>query len=260
MGNIFNRNLRNIKMSQIKRNPNQPRKYFDPVALEELKESIIKCGLINPISVKKVDNYYQIVAGERRFRASNLAGLTEIPCLILSNNDEKCALISLVENIQRYNLNFIEEAIAYKKFINDFGVKQEELAVQVGKTQSSVANKLRILKLDVEVLKEIKENSLTERHARALLKLPEEKRLAAVQYIAKNGLNVAKSEQYIEELLIYKKKPIKNFIKVSKDVRLFINSINKSVKLMQEAGIKAEMDKQQTEEYITYNIIIPVKR
>lgn len=257
MTNIFTKNLKSIKLSQIKRNPEQPRRYFDPIALDELKESIIKCGIINPISVKKTENGYQIIAGERRFRAANLAGLTEVPCIILPPDEEKCELIALVENIQRCDLNFLEEAVAYKKFVEEYGLKQEELAYKIGKTQSFVANKIRILKLDKAVLKIIIEHNLTERHARALLKLPSEKHKDALIYIIKNKLNVAKTEEYIEKILKPKENK-KQHTKLCMDVRLFLNSINKSLDTMNQAGINAKIDKKQTEQNITYTITVPL--
>lgn len=259
MGNIFSKNLKLIKMSNIERNPEQPRKYFEPTSLEDLKLSIVAHGIINPISVIKRGNIYQIVAGERRFRAARLAGLKEIPCVILTADKEKSALISLVENIQRCDLDFVEEAIAYKKIIDDFGLKQDDFARSIGKTQSSVANKLRILKLSTEMLLKIRENSLTERHARALLKLEEDKRCEVLDYIIKNNLNVANTEAYIESLFICKKKKSLTYIKLAKDVRLFVNTINKSIKIMQDAGVEAKIDKKITDECTTFTIIIPTQ-
>lgn len=260
MTNIFTKNLKMIKVTQIKRNPEQPRKSFDPKTMEELKQSIQKHGLINPISVKKMDNHYQIIAGERRYRATCLAGFTEIACIVLTSNEQQCALISLVENIQRCDLDFVEEAQAYKKVIEEYGLKQEELAKNVGKTQSSIANKLRILKIDENLLEIMRENSLTERHARVLLRVPEEKRESVLNYIIQHNLNVAKTEEYIEKLLNEKKVDKPKYLKVVRDVRLFVNSINKSVKMMQEAGVNAKVDKQIDENFMTYTIIIPMKK
>lgn len=261
MGNIFNKNLKHIKLWQIRNNPNQPRKYFDSTALNELKESIEKCGVINPISVKKSGEFFEIVAGERRYRAATLAGLSEIPCNIVSSDDEQCAIIALVENIQRYDLDFIEEANGYKNLIEQFGFRQEEVALRVGKTQSSIANKLRVLKLDEQILYTIKQNNLTERHARALLKLPEITRKKALAFIIKHNFNVAKTDEYIDYLLAKPEKAGQKakFAKVSKDVRLFINTINKSIKIMQDSGVKAVVEKQETVENTVYTIVIPNK-
>ncbi len=259
MTNIFTKNLKLIKVANIKRNPEQPRNNFDVKALDELKQSIIQHGIINPISVRKMDNHYQIIAGERRYRAACMAGFTEIPCVVLTSNQQQCALISLVENIQRCDLDFVEEALSYRKIIDEFGLKQEELANSVGKTQSSVANKLRILKLDEGLLALMREHSLTERHARALLKLPEEKRMNALKYIIEQNLNVAKTEMYIETLMVEKKEKKGGYIKLVADVRLFVNTINKSLEVMQEAGINAKVDKQVDENFMTYKIVIPMR-
>lgn len=261
MGNIFNRNLRNIRLNQIKPNPDQPRKFFDEKSLDELSQSIRRCGVINPISVKKINDTYQIIAGERRYRACILAGLSEIPCIVMTRTDEEYSSVALIENIQRCDLDFIEEAFAYKKFIDDFGYKQEELATKLGKTQSAIANKLRILKLSNTSLVVIKQNNLTERHARAILRLPENMHASVLEHIIKFKLNVAKTDEFINKLTDKspeksKKKP---YFKVSKDVRLFINSMNKYVKNMQESGIKADINKTQDENFLTYTIVVPVR-
>ena len=254
MGNI----IKEIRLDLIKRNPEQPRKYFDNERLEELKESIIQHGVINPITVKKTDNCYQIIAGERRFRASIMAGKFNIPCVVMSPDNEKGSIIAIVENIQRCDLDFIEEAVAYKKLIDEFSLKQDDIAKKVSKTQSAIANKLRILKLEPQILHVIREYNLTERHARALLKLPAERHTEVLEYVIQNNLNVARTESYIERLLVDKKSGQK-MIKMVKDVRLFINTINKSVKIMQEAGVLAKVDKVQSDEFLTYTIIIPMQ-
>lgn len=252
MGNVID-----INLNLIKRNPDQPRKYFDMDKLLELKESIIENGVINPITVRKIDDHYQIIAGERRFRASKMANLTDIPCIIMTPNNEKISIIAIVENIQRCDLDFIEEALAYKKLIDEFSLRQEDVARKVSKTQSAIANKLRILKLEPQILYVIREYNLTERHARAMLRLPAEQHTEAIEYIIKNNLNVARSEAYIDRLLSDKKNDKKTF-KIVKDVRLFVNTINKSVKIMQEAGVHAKVDKIQTDDMITYTINIPL--
>ncbi len=257
MGNILFNNLKNIKLTQIERNPEQPRKYFDPEAIDELAVSIKRCGVINPITVRKKDGVYQIIAGERRFRAAKVAGLLEIPCLVLSTNEQKSSIISIVENIQRYDLNFVEEALAYQKLIDEFSFKQEQVALKIGKTQSAVANKIRILKLGEDLLKKILENNLTERHARALLKLPEEKREQAVDFIVENGLNVAKTDEYIERVLNPVEPKKSSYFRIKADVRFFINTVNKSIQAMKESGVHAKVNKEHTEEGLVYTITIP---
>lgn len=257
MGNMFFSNLKTIKISQIERNLEQPRKYFDSEALEELAQSIAQCGVINPISVRKKGSIYQIVAGERRYRASKLAGLTEIPCIVLSSDDKKISVISIVENIQRYDLNFCEEALAYQRLIEDFGYKQEQIAKAVGKTQSSVANKLRILKLEPTLVKNVLEAGLTERHARALLKIEKEDREEVLSYIITKKLNVSQTDQFIEAYLEPKEDKPRKYFKLKADVRFFINSINKAVDTMKIAGIGAKVDKKHTDDGLVYTIVIP---
>lgn len=264
LNTMFN-NLKQIKLQQIKANPEQPRKYFDDNSIHELADSIKKCGVINPISVKKDGTYYQIIAGERRFRASRLAGLREIPCLVINESEENSAIISIVENIQRFDLNFIEEAHSYLKLMVDFGFKQEEIARKIGKTQSSVANKIRILKLGDDILAIILKNNLTERHARILLKINESDREAILHHIIVNKLNVAKTEEYIESILnpIPIELPVKNkqkYAKLSVDVRIFINSINEILESMKFAGINAKINKKRTDDSVLFTIDIPIKK
>lgn len=265
MGKILFNNLKNLKLQQIKANPNQPRKYFEDKAIIELAESIKKCGLINPITVRKYDGYYQIIAGERRYRASRLAGLTEIPCLIMSNDENKASIMAIVENIQRYDLNFVEEGTAYIKLVHDFGYKQEDIAKEIGKTQSAVANKIRVLKLGEELLRKIIQNNLTERHARTLLRLPEEKRSKILDFIIENNLNVAKSEELVCRLLevdnnssVKTKEKKKKYAKICAEAKFFINSINKSVDAMNLAGFNAKINKKQTDNSVVYTIELPI--
>lgn len=257
MGNVIFNNMRTIKLNLIKANPNQPRKYFDDDAIVELASSIRRCGLINPISVRKTNGEYQIVAGERRYRASRLAGLKEIPCIVVENDEQSASIIAIVENIQRYDLNFVEEAIAYLKLMHDFNYKQEEIAKKVGKTQSAVANKMRILKLGESMLNKVIQNGLTERHARTLLRVQETNREQVLEHIIKNRLNVAKTEEYIDKILKIKAEKPKKYIKIKADVRYFINSINKAIETMKLAGIGAQVEKEKTEEGYTYTIKIP---
>lgn len=251
-------NIKEISLDLIKRNPDQPRKYFDMTSLEELRDSIIENGVINPISVRIFNNHYQIIAGERRYRASIMAGQTTIPCIILTPNNEKFSILSIVENIQRCDLNFIEEALAYKKLIDEFSLKQEDVARKISKTQSAVANKLRILKLEPDILNIIRENNLTERHARALLRLTTEQQIYALEHIIKQNLNVSKSEAFIEKIL-NSKNTNKGTFKMIKDVRLFVNTVNKSIKIMKEAGVDAKVDTKQTDDMLTYTIYIPMR-
>ena len=168
------RQLRRIRTTQISRNPYQPRKYFEPEAIRELADSIRQYGVLNPLTVRRTTDGYELIAGERRLRAARAAGLSEVPCLVMSATEEDSSAIALVENLQRRDLDFFEEAAGYRQLIDRYGLTQEEAAHKVGKTQSAVANKLRLLKLSPETMQMIRDGGLTERHARAILRLPTE--------------------------------------------------------------------------------------
>lgn len=265
-GLFDNQRVVSIPVGDIVPNPAQPRKLFDSQALFELSESIARYGIIQPLSVRKNGKQYELVAGERRLRAAKMAGLTEVPCIILELSGEDSSVIALIENIQRRDLDYIEEAEALAKLIKDFGMSQEEAAKRISRSQSAVANKLRILKLSPEILYVLRESGLTERHARALLRLPtEELRQQALEHMVVRQLTVAKSEEYIEDLLdaakeedeaAKKKKPSY----IIKDVRLFLNSINRSLGIMRDSGVPAVYDKSETDDDIILMITIPKKK
>ena len=181
--------LRNLKITEVEPNRNQPRKRFDQDALEELANSIQEYGLIQPIVVTKQDDYYQIIAGERRWRASKLAGLNEIPAIIRENDTRKNAEIALIENIQREDLNPYEKAVGIKNLMVDYGLRQEDVAKKLGKSRSAVANSVRILNLEPRVLEFAKEGKLTEGHCKSLLSIqnPERQYQTAVQMIERNA-------------------------------------------------------------------------
>ncbi len=253
-----------IPVHQISANPHQPRIRFDSSAIGELCESIKKYGVIQPITVRRLANErYELVAGERRLRASVMAGLLKIPAIVVSLGDNDSAVVALIENIQRENLSFMEEAEGYRNLLCSFGFTQEELAKRLGKTQSSVANKVRLLKLSSAVREVIKESSLTERHARALLRLEDEDRqLQALEKITEKNLNVAQTEELIEEMLtkkIKKKSDIKSFASKTpvKDVRIFANTVRHAIDVMRKNGIEAESIDNECEEYYEYIIHIP---
>lgn len=179
------RTLRRIRVSEIARNPNQPRKYFDPEAIAQLAESIRQYGVLNPLTVRRAPGGgYELVAGERRLRAARVAGLNDVPCLLIAADNEDSSAIALVENLQRRDLDFFEEAYGFKRLIDQYGLTQEEAARKVGKTQSAVANKLRLLRLSPQNMELIRSANLTERHARCLLRLrDDEERMNATHYI-----------------------------------------------------------------------------
>ncbi len=250
-----------IRIEDIRPNPHQPRTVFPPEELRALSDSIRQNGILQPLTVRQYGNLYELIAGERRLRAAKLAGLRSVPCIVMEINDRNSAILALVENIQRQDLNYFEEAAALEKLITYYGMTQEDAAVQLGRAQSTVANKLRLLRLTEKEKNYILENQLTERHARALLKIasPQE-RMAVLEKITKLGLNVEKTELFIEEKLNHTKDQ-ENFRKRSvlfRDVRLFTNTIQKAVETMQAAGISAESQKMQFSDYIEYRIRIPL--
>lgn len=252
-----------IRIEDIRPNPHQPRIVFQPDELKALSDSIRQNGILQPLTVRQCGDFYELIAGERRLRAAKIAGLRCVPCIVMEINDRNSAILALVENIQRQDLNYFEEAAALEKLITYYGMTQEDAAVQLGRAQSTVANKLRLLRLTEKERAYILENQLTERHARALLKLasPEE-RMKVLEKITKLGLNVEKTEQFIEEK-INQSREQENFKKRSvlfRDVRLFTNTIQKAVETMQAAGISAESQKMQFSDYIEYRIRIPLDK
>ena len=249
-----------LPVSAISPNPAQPRKIFAQDGLEELAASIREHGVLQPLSVRRVGLGYELVSGERRLRASKLAGLEEVPCILVSVDGQESSLLALVENLQRRDLDFVEEAAALSALIQTYHLSQEEAARRIGKSQSAVANKLRLLRLPPAALTVLREHGCTERHARALLRLDD----PAVQeevarYVAQEGLTVARTEQYVEELLHptpdkpRRKKP--SFI--IKDVRLFLNTVTRGLTIMKSAGVKANCKRQETDDAILLTITIP---
>lgn len=250
--------IRNLPIAQVQPNPMQPRKYFSQEELASLAASIRENGLLQPITVRAMEGHYELVAGERRLRASKLAGLTVIPAIVLRMDDNQSAILSLVENIQRADLNFVEEALAIKRLMAQYSYTQEDVARLLGKNQSTVANKLRILRLPHHVLRYLSEHHLTERHARALLKLEGEELIReTAQSIVKYDWNVAQTEKYIEDLLTRKPKSAHSNILVVKDIRLFLNTINKALGKMKASGIPATAVSMENGDYIEYTIKIP---
>ena len=239
-------------------NPNQPRKRFSPDGLEELAASIREHGVLQPLTVRKVEGSFELVSGERRLRAARMAGLSEVPCIVIDVDGVCSSLLALVENLQRRDLDFLEEAMALDRLIHTYDLSQEEAARRIGKSQSAVANKLRLLKLSPRLLDRLRQNGLTERHARALLRLEtEEQQWEVLEYVIDHHLTVAQTEAYIEARLTppppRKKKP--TFI--LKDVRLFLNTVTKGLSMMKDAGVNAEYGRQETEDAILLTIKIP---
>ena len=250
-----------LPVGQIHPNPSQPRKIFDADGLQELAGSIRTYGILQPLTVRRRNGEYELVAGERRLRAAKIAGMTEVPCILLTVDEEQSGMVALVENLQRRDLDYIEEAQGLARLMRQYGLNQEQAAARVGKSQSAVANKLRLLRHSPAVLSALRENGLSERHARALLRLPtEEERLAALAVVIRQQMNVAKTEEYIDSLLARKRQPEpKKGIRklIVRDVRLFINSVNHSLDLIRGAGIRAEASQEETESEIVLTIRLP---
>jgi len=244
--------------------PVQPRKNFDEESLRELSDSIKSYGILNPLTVRLRGGKYELVAGERRLRAARLAGLREVPCMLVDVNMEGASLIALVENLQRKDLDFIEEAVGINQLILMFGMSQEEAARRIGKSQSAVANKLRLLKLPRDILDMLRENGMSERHGRALLRLatPVEQR-QALEYMIDNKLTVAAADAYIDSLLEKAPeqdepdKPGGKRSFILKDVRVFLNTLSRSIDLMKQGGIDAGVKRQETEDSLILTISIP---
>lgn len=246
-----------LPVEAIVPNPDQPRKIFEQEALEELARSIGELGILQPLTVRRTGEGWVLVAGERRLRAAKLAGLKEVPCLSVSAEGPSSSLLALVENLQRRDLDFWEEALALRRLMEEWHLSQEECARRIGKSQSAVANKLRILKLPQPVLELLRENGCTERHARALLPLEDEElqQKAAIQ-VVKLSLTVAQTETLVEKLLAAQpKKKRPTFI--IKDVRLFLNTISRSMELMRCAGVDAQCKREESEQEICLTIHIP---
>ncbi len=257
---LASKKIRYIPLNHIAPNPAQPRRYFDPDGLRELAESIRAHGILQPLTVQRGQYSYILVAGERRLRAAGMAGLDRVPCVLVDVDEEESALLALIENLQRSDLHYMEEAEAISKLASAYHLSQEEVAAKLGKSQSAVANKLRLLRLSEKCVALLREYQLTERHARTLLRLTEEEeRLAALRHIGEHHLNVAQTEEYVETLLQAKQTtpPPRRPGYVIKDVRLFLNSIRRSVQIMQQAGVNAKVDREETEESITVTVHIP---
>lgn len=242
----------------IRPNPGQPRRSFDRESLQELAASIAQHGLLQPLTVRKTGSVYELVAGERRLRAARLAGLTELPCLLLNLDDSQSGLLALVENLQRKDLDCWEEAEGIERLMRLYGLRQEEIAARLGKSPSAVANKLRLLKHSPAVRAALREHGLSERHARALLKLPEEaQRLEAVARIVSRDLTVARTEALVEEMLARSPKPRPRRKLLLKDLRLFLNSLDRHLETLRQAGIEAAAERAETEEAIVLTITLP---
>ena len=259
-GEFLSTRVQYIPLGRIRPNPQQPRRSFDEEGLAELAASIRSCGILQPLTVRRRGENWELVAGERRLRAARIAGLREVPCLVAQVGEEDSALLALMENLQRRDLDCWEEAQAIARLISRYGLSQEEAARRLGRAQPTVANKLRLLRLPEDVRALLRENGLTERHARALLRLqdPEVQRRAAGDMV-RRGMNVAQAEAYVEKLLQSAQvtPPRGRSTYIIKDVRLFLNSVDRGLHLMRQAGVDAGWNRQDTDREILLTIRIP---
>ena len=237
----------------IRPNPAQPRSVFREDALEELADSIRQHGILQPLSVRRTASGYELIAGERRLRAARMVGLGEIPCIVMNMDDKESGLAAMVENLQRQDLDFVEEAKGISRIMSDWAMSQEQAARMLGKSQSAIANKLRLLRHSDRVLDALRTCGLTERHGRALLKLEQEDmKLSAIEEIVRQGMSVARTERYIQELLEGQQKSTQRI-----NVGAFLNSLNQSLAKIQLAGISAVSERRETEDQIVLTITIP---
>ncbi|HHV32203.1 ParB/RepB/Spo0J family partition protein [Caproiciproducens sp. LBM24188] len=247
-----------IDINSIHPNPAQPRKSFNEQELLALSRSIRVNGLLQPITVRRVAGGYEIVAGERRLRACKMAGLETVSCIVTDCSQEDSAVLAMTENLQRQDLQIFEEAEGIRRLIEEWNVTQEEAAARLGKSQSTLANKMRLLKLSEAERAKIMEAGLTERHARALLRINDEKlRAKALDEIIERNMNVQQTDTYVERLLSGKKKDKNRRIVVVKDVRVFLNTINHAIETMKKSGINAQTVKKESEDYIECIVRIP---
>jgi len=258
-----------LALADITINPMHSRRETEPTALRELSTSIGKYGILQPLSVRRRDGTYELVSGERRLRAARLAGLRDAPCIVLDVGEETSAAIVLVENLQRRDLDFVEEAHALERLRSKFEYTQEEVARLVGRSQSAVANKLRLLRLPPELLLAIREAGLGERHARALLRLGDDNAAAhALARMIAEDMNVARAEEYVETLLHppappeppsepTPAPPRREPVIIIKDYRFYINTVERGAETMRRSGIAVTVARAETDREITLTVRIP---
>lgn len=262
---VFSFKTNNSKLIQlpigiIHPSSSQPRKEFDEIELAGLAESIRRNGILQPITVRRrTDGCYELIAGERRLRAARLAGLAEVPCILMKADNRKAAILGLVENVQRADLNPFEEAEAIRRLMNEWGATQLEVAERLGKAQSTIANKLRLLRLSADQRARILAANLTERHARALLRLEtESERTDALNAMIAEQMTAPDAERYVTELLNPPEEAAQIIrVPLIRDVRIFINTLSKAVESIRRSGLDAKSAETETDEYIQYTVFIP---
>lgn len=242
----------------IKPNPQQPRVRFDYNELEGLACSIRTNGLLQPINVRVLENgEFELISGERRLRAARMIGMTKIPCIVMNASDQQSALFAIIENVQREDLDFFEEAVAIERLMTEYGLSQDEIAEKLGKAPSTLSNKLRLLRLPEEIRDRISYAGLSERHARALLTLPDNNtRKRVLDIVIERHLTVAETERLIQDVHRRRKGTKKPQTKAYKDMRIFLNTLNHAVDSIRKAGIEADTAKSETDTYFEYVIRI----
>ena len=242
-----------LPVGAVRPNPAQPRKIFREDQLDELCQSVRRHGILQPLSVRRLEGSYELISGERRLRAAQMAGLTEVPCILMRMDDMESGMTALVENLQRQDLDFIEEAQGISRLMGMWNMSQEQAARLLGKSQSAIANKLRLLRHSEPVLTALREGGLSERHGRALLKLgSEEDKLLAIREICRQSMNVSRAEKYIDALLAEpKEKPGRA------NVSVFLNNLTQSLAKIQLSGVPAVSERRETEDRIVLTITIP---
>lgn len=242
-----------LSIRSIRPNPAQPRRTFAPEALDELADSIRQHGILQPLAVRRSGTGYELIAGERRLRAAELAGVTDVPCILMNMDTRESCMAALVENLQRQDLDFVEEALGIRQLVEQFDMSQEQAARMLGKSQSAVANKLRLLRHSEQVLQALKDTGLTERHGRALLRLgSEEDKLAAIAEISRQGMNVARTESYIDALLAGERTQPRR-----ESPGAMLKNLSSLIEKIQSSGIRAVTERRETESQIVLTITIP---
>ena len=251
------REVKMVAIDLIEPNPYQPRIHFGEEELMDLAQSIRENGLIQPITVREVDGMYQIVAGERRYRAMRLNGATEVLVHVMEADDLQMAELALVENIQRSDLSAVEEAQSYVEIMNISHLTQSQLALKIGKSQSTIANKIRLLNLSEPVQEAVRSHAITERHARALLSLDYEQQKKMLKTIQKKGLTVAQTEKMVVKTKEPPKKEVVVRKAISKSIRIAINTVKQAVTMIQRTGTKAEINEEERDDDVLITIRIP---
>lgn len=254
-----NGRLEQVQINKISPCPYQTRYVYNRENMQQLIQSIKENGILQPLTATKEGENYQLISGHRRLFAATMLKMETVPVIVLEKSREEIAVLCAVENMHREELNFFEQALAIKLLIDQLGLTQQQAGEKLALSQSAIANKLKLLQLDKAQMDIILKNNLTERHARAVMRLEKEKRQKALEYIAENKLNVAQTDSYIERLLTPKKVKGRTIIHI-KDIRIFTNTITKAVNIIKTAGFAPRFEQNTTEKAVEYKIVIPLEK